>query len=75
MWMTYSSPSPQPAAPVGAAQGVLGHGQAHGHSLDLLAEAAHREEHAAPHLVVDDVGEDETRARDSDPRSAGGGMM
>jgi hypothetical protein len=60
---------------IDAPQGVVRLGEAYHHPLDLLAKAAHGEKHVPSHLELDDVREDEARARDCDPQPLRGGMM
>lgn len=67
--------SPDTAALVDPAQGVFRLGQAHGHAANLGAESAQGEEHAPLHLETEGLGENQTRARDVDPQSRGGGMV
>ncbi len=60
-----NDPGPQacanPAALVHSAEGVLQLGQARRHALELQTEPAHGEEHAAPDIVAEVLGEDEAR--------------
>ena len=66
---------PYAAALIDAAQGVVRLAEVRGHAVNLPAEPAHREQHAPSHLTPERLGEGETRARDVDPQSVGGGMV